>query len=135
MTTAHAATVIGCAGDTSLDIGNSTTSGTPFIGTWTVGPSTCAFVDSSGGVFGAVTVEEPPTFTASYTYSGTCAEGTMSFGTGIGVFVAGLFVIEGQQNGRALEYVGALHPATAVGLCTGTPATMTWKGVAAGTGV
>jgi len=136
VTAARAATVISCAGISTFDIGNSLTTAGGVGGTWTASGD-CGVIDTAGLPFGAFSFGPVGPNSSSYTYSGNCVEGTMSFtGGGVAHFVAGLFVLEAQANGRAAEWVGALIPSSAATVCKGTPGTtLTWSGPSQGNGV
>ena len=135
VTTARAATVISCVATSTFDIGNSLTAAGNVAGTWT-SAGDCGVVDTAGVPFGAFTFGPVGPTSIPYTYSGTCSEGSMSFSGGVGLFVAGVFLLETQTNGRTAEWVGALTPSSAGSVCKGTPGTtLSWSGPSQGNGV
>jgi hypothetical protein len=123
---AHASSVVACPGTFTITL--PATIGTVTAQTYTASDAgSCATVDDAGSppVFGDVTVG-PRNDSNAFTYTGNCAEGSLTFSDGGGgIFLAGIVVL---FNGHPGAFVGVVTP-------SGTPcqgglgSTMTWTGV------
>ena len=113
----HATTTWACAVDVSWTTVNTiapnTAAGTLFVSSL-LGSDSCV-VGTTSPI--GVNVKGQATYSADYTYSGDCAEGTLAFTNGtVGVFISGILVAEQQSAAGA----GVL---TAVGEPLGIPCT------------
>jgi hypothetical protein len=120
----HAAVTWTCEAPMAWAVPN-TTVPTIVSGTLMVYPGTCAGTNSDNLPFVSASVAPVSGFTIAYTYSGTCAEGTLAFANGaVGIFASGTLTVVAQANGQ----VGTV---TAVGTtsatpCLGAPGSIAW---------
>jgi len=131
VTVGHAAaTTWTCEAPMAWSTPNGIAGGT-YNGVLYVGPGTCVTTDA-GAVPFLPSVTNGPGYAMPYVYSGTCAEGVMSFANGnVGVFVAGTLIIEGQGG-------GTVGTTSAEGTPSSTPCTggvAWWSGVGAEAGI